>query len=283
VQLRAGVLGAGQTPAPKADRGHVEVAPVLLHREVRGGLGDSEQRVRGKVHGHRGIDPVMPAVPGWQIPAGLGLDQRKLVGPIAVDLVGRDEDERGVRSMAAGRLEQIQGSVGVDREVGLRLPRRPIVRWLGRRVDDQLDSRSVTLEQPLDAGRVPDVQILRSKGVVFGVEAGADRRGGRLGAEEVGPHVVLDPHHVVAGLGEGSHGLGANQSSGTRDDRDAHWLTAREPCAGAARGRRSTETCRRVSVARHAAVASPCGRTGYGSPRDRSERPRVAVPLSSRP
>ena len=46
VQLRAGVVGAGQAAAAEADRRHLEVAPVLLHEQVGRGLRHAEQRVQ---------------------------------------------------------------------------------------------------------------------------------------------------------------------------------------------------------------------------------------------
>src|SRR5262245_65567760 len=38
VQLGAGVVRSGQTASPEADRGHAEVAPVLLHEQLRSRL-----------------------------------------------------------------------------------------------------------------------------------------------------------------------------------------------------------------------------------------------------
>ena len=58
VQLRARVVGAGQAAAAKADGGHVEVAPVLLHEQVGRRLRDAEQRM-----GARSIDIVVSMPP----------------------------------------------------------------------------------------------------------------------------------------------------------------------------------------------------------------------------
>ena len=55
--------------------------------------------------------------------------------------------------MGARRLEQVERAVGVDREVGLRLARRPVVGGLRGGVDDQLDPAGVLAEDPLDRRR----------------------------------------------------------------------------------------------------------------------------------
>ena len=89
VQLRAGVVRAGEAPAAEADGRHVEVAAVLLDEQVGRGLGDAEQRVEAAVDGHRGRDPVVVLVVLRQLEARLELDERQEVRPVAVDLVGR--------------------------------------------------------------------------------------------------------------------------------------------------------------------------------------------------
>ncbi len=77
VQPRARVVGAGQAAAAKADRGHVEVAPVLLHEQVGRGLGDAEQRVGAAVDRHRRVDALVVGVIGGQLQAPRELDQRQ--------------------------------------------------------------------------------------------------------------------------------------------------------------------------------------------------------------
>ena len=103
MQLRAGVLRAGQAAAAKADGRHVEVAPVLLHEQVGRGLRDAEQAVRAEVDRHLEVDAAVPAVVLGQLQARLELDQRQDVRPVAVDLVRAGEDERRVgRVLARG-------------------------------------------------------------------------------------------------------------------------------------------------------------------------------------
>ena len=160
VELRAGVVGAGQAAAAERDGRHVEVAPVLLHEQVGGGLGDAEQRVRRAVDRHRGRDAVVVLVVARELEPLLVLLQRQEVRRVAVDLVGRAEDERGVDRVLARRLEQVERAVGVDAEVGLRVLGGPVVRGLGGGVHDQLDLAGVLGEDALDAVGVADVDLL---------------------------------------------------------------------------------------------------------------------------
>ena len=61
--------------------------------------------------------------------------------------------------MPAGRLEQVESAVGIDPEVGLRIARGPVVRWLGGGVDDQVDLLAVLGEDAIDPVGVADVDI----------------------------------------------------------------------------------------------------------------------------
>ncbi len=74
---------------------------------------------------------------GAELPARLAFDQRQTVGRVAIDLVGAGEDEDRVGAMQPCGLEQVERAVGVDREIGLRVARRPIVRRLGGGMDDR--------------------------------------------------------------------------------------------------------------------------------------------------
>ena len=139
MQLRPRVVGAGQAAAAKARGRHPEVAAVLLDEQVGARLRHAEQRVRRAVDRHRRVDAAVIAVLDGQLEARVELDERQLVGQVAVDLVGRAEDERRGRRVPARRLEQVERAVGVDGEVDLGVGRRPVVRGLRRGVDDELD------------------------------------------------------------------------------------------------------------------------------------------------
>ena len=189
VQLRPGVVGAGQAAAAEADGRHVEVAAVLLHQQVGGRLRDAEQRVGGAVDRHRRVDAAVVAVVLRQLQPRLELHQRQPVGRVAVDLVGRGEDEGRVGAVLARRLEQVERAVGVDAEVGLRVARGPVVRGLRGGVDDQLDLAGVLGEDARDAVGVADVELERrgtrrarrtSRSVTCEVEASGPKNCARM-------------------------------------------------------------------------------------------------------
>ena len=223
MELRAGVVGAGQAAAAEGDGRHVEVAPVLLHQQVGGGLGDAEQRVRRAVDRHRGRDAVVVLVVARDLEPLLVLLERQEVRRVAVDLVGRAEDERGVDRVLARRLEQVERAVGVDAEVRLRVLGGPVVRGLGGGVHDQLDVAGVLGEDALDAVGVADVDLLVQELVretLLEHLGHAARR--RLGAEEARAHVVLEADDGVAALGEMEDGLGPDEAARPADYGDGH-------------------------------------------------------------
>ena len=96
---------------------------------------------------------------------------------------------------------------------------------LRRGVDHQLDLPGVVAEDPLDLGGVADVDVLPLEGGVLLDQPLGDVRGRGLGAEESGPHVVLDPDHVEPLADEVVDGLGADQAAGSSDDRYGHGAT----------------------------------------------------------
>ena len=160
VQLGAGVAGAGQAAAAEAGGAHAEITAVFLHDDIGGELGGAEQAVQARIDAHALVDAVRgERVLGADLKAPLLLDQRQEIGRVAIDLVGAGEDERRLRAVPARRFEQVQGAVGVDREIGLRVAGRPIVRRLGRGMDDRRDVVAVAGENLVHQRGVADVAV----------------------------------------------------------------------------------------------------------------------------
>ena len=162
VQLRAGVLRAGQAAAAEADGRHVEVAPVLLHHQVGGGLRDAEQRVHASRRSTSWCRCRRSS--GWSSGSSsrvAALLERQEVRRVAVDLVGRGEDERRV-GLHAARVASSRFSVplALTREVGLRVATPPSRATAARRCGRPSSrSRADALEQPQDAVGVADVEL----------------------------------------------------------------------------------------------------------------------------
>ena len=163
VELGACMVRARQAASTEADRGHVEVAAVLLHEQVGGGLGDAEQRVGRGVDRHRRVDPAVVAVVLGQLQAQRELHQRKVVGQVSIYLVRRAEDERRIRGMLASGLEQVERAVGVHAEVGLRVRSCPIMGGLRCGVDHEIHGAGPLGEDPRDAVGVPDIDLQRTE------------------------------------------------------------------------------------------------------------------------
>src|SRR5437773_5145162 len=127
VQLSASVSWAGQTAAAKTRRRHSEIAAILLHQNIRRHFRGPKKRMLGRIDAHRFGNSRFEFVTGLDFPARFEFAQRQTIGSIAVHLIGGRKNERRFRAVFARRLEQIQGAVGIDREIGLRLSRGPIM------------------------------------------------------------------------------------------------------------------------------------------------------------
>ena len=138
---------------------------------------------------------------------------------------------------------------------------------------------------------VADVGVLPAELGVLGDEPLGHVRGRGLGAEEAGPHVVLDADDVEALGDEVLDRLGADQAPGPRDDRYRHSCLLPSPGGGvdverlrrsAPRRPRSTRGCRRAPARRCAAAATRPGRRASRSRKGISGRRRRGSPRPAR-
>ncbi len=190
VKLRPGMVGPGEATPPEAHGRHAEIAAVFLDEQVGGRLGHAEQRMGRAIDRHRRIDTAKVAVILGHLQPVLELDQRQVVGQVAVDLVRRAEDEGGRRGVAPRRLEQHRGAVGVHGEVGLADRRRPSRARAGRRcgslarssLDARANSRSTASASRMsysnERNESPSVRTSRS--VVVAVEAEGPKNCARM-------------------------------------------------------------------------------------------------------
>ena len=84
-------------------------------------------------------------------------------------------------------------------------------------MDDQLQVAAVAPHDGVDGRGIADVDLERVELRVRLPEVRRRRRGGGLRAEEVRPHVVLEPDHVVAPLDQRADGLRTDEPSRARD------------------------------------------------------------------
>ena len=101
--------------------------------------------------------------------------------------------------MQASRFEQVQRADGVDRKIGVRLARGPIVRRLRGRVNDQRDVLAVLLEYRGHAVGIADVRVdVSIPRAEFFAEFLPLSARGCLRSEEAAPHVVVDADDIEA-------------------------------------------------------------------------------------
>ena len=130
MQLCAGMCWTGQAAASKRNSRHSEIAAVFLDENVGSGFGCAKERVLAAIDAHVFGDSGLVLVAGFNFPTFLQLAQWQSIRCIAVHFVGRCEDKWRFGTKVSCGLQQIQGAISINREVGLRFARRPIVRRL---------------------------------------------------------------------------------------------------------------------------------------------------------
>ena len=175
---------------------------------------------------HRRVDPaVVPVVLGQLEPLA-DVHERQAVRRVAVDLVGRGEDERRLRArpvrVASSRFsvplaltpKSVCGSEAAQSCDGCAAV------WMtaARSPPTRSNRRSTP-----SASRMSSSSVRNSARTRPAAARRARRRG--VGPEEPRAHVVLDADHVVARPREVSDGLRSDQPAGARDDDRGHQLS----------------------------------------------------------
>ena len=161
VQLGASMGGSGQAAAPEADGRDAEIASILLHHHVGGDLRGTENAVQCLVDAHRLVDAVLRigVIRRNGIACGV-LDQWQAVGGVSVHLVRAREDEGRAGRMATHGLKKVQRARGIDTEIHVRIPGRPVVRGLRRGVDDRAQIRADLGYECLHQRAVADIEAM---------------------------------------------------------------------------------------------------------------------------
>ena len=137
VEFHAGVVRTGEAATAQAAGGHVEIASVFLHHDIRRDFGCAEEGVLRLVDREGFGDAVF--VGGIVvIPARVEFAERDGIWPIAVNFVRGHVDERRLWAGLAGGFEEVQRADGVGVEVIKGNRRRAVVRGLRGGVDDDV-------------------------------------------------------------------------------------------------------------------------------------------------
>ena len=183
--------------------------------------------------------------------------------------------------MLAGRLEQVERAVGVDREVRVRVARRPVVRGLRGGVDDQLDLAAVLGEQPRRRRRRRGCRARRcgssassrlSRSLTCAVEASGPKSTARMS--------FSIPTTSKPASTKSRDRLGADQPAGSGDYRLWHRLRSSLPVPIEAQRDSSASSCSADPVEMSASTSR--GRRGLGARRLAEEARAVASGRSGR-
>ena len=258
VQFRAGMRGAGKAPSAKDARAHAEIAAILLNHDVGGNFADAKNTVLGLIDAHRFIDSVLaPAMLGRKLPTPLHFNERQKVRRVAIDFIGRREDEHGLGRMLARGFEKDERPVRIDGEIGDRFPGCPIVARLGRAMDHKCDLSAIPPEKIIDGGLVSDVDALVAVAWERRLQPPRVPVGGSLLAEKVRAHAVVDTDDIESLIVQKGRRLAANKPRRTGDDRNAHDFILRQSRSQApTRSRESTPGHQPRSAADHGAATT---------------------------
>lgn len=137
VEFHAGVVRASEAAPTQTAGGHVEIASVFLHHDIRRDFGSAEEGVFRLVDREGFGDAVL--VGGIVvIPARVEFAERDGIGPITVNFVRGHVDEWRLGAGLPCGFEEVQRADGVGVEIIKRNRSRAVVRGLGGSVDDNV-------------------------------------------------------------------------------------------------------------------------------------------------
>ena len=223
VQLGGGVLRSGERSPPEAGAAQAEVPSILLNENIGRDFRRPEQAVQALVDRHILSDARLVRMPRRDLIAQLPLHQRQAVGGIPINFVGRGENKDCLGAVLPGRFQKIERPGGVYIKIGERLPGRPVMRWLRRRVNNQGDIFAVAGKDRLDRVPVPDIGCeMRVACAQLGLEVFDIPGRAGFRAEEDLTHIVVYPDDIQPRLPEMQRRFRTDQSGGAGDNCNAH-------------------------------------------------------------
>ena len=217
VELDAAVVRAGEASSAEAAGGESEVAAILLHHDIGGDFGRAEEGVLGLIDGEILGDAVL--VGGIVVvPAGFKLFESDGVGPVAVNLVGRQVDKGRLGTGLPGRFEEVEGADGVGVEVVEGNRGGAVVGRLGGGVDSGVGPQ--VGEERDDSGAVASVEFVMVKG---GSESGGEAplipSCVPLRPEKDSPLIVIDAMDFPTESSEVDANFRADEAGGAGDEK----------------------------------------------------------------
>ena len=208
VQFDSRVLRSGQAASPKNTYRHLEISSEFLAQDIRRDLGCPKKRVRGLVDGHGFIDAVQPIC---EVPSRFQLDERQVIGTVAIHLVGAGETEGRILAEIPRRHQEIERAYGIYVEVVVRYASGPVVRWLSGSVNDEVGA--FQFEQIPDSLPITNVRFgVPESGKLLNQPLRVQPRRA-VGAKKLATHVVVDADDFPSALSEIAGAPGADETA----------------------------------------------------------------------
>ena len=215
VEFHAGVVRAGEAATAQTAGGHVEIATVFLHHDIRRNFGGAEEGVFRLVD-REGFGDAVLVGEIVVIPARVEFAERDGIWPVAVNLVCGHVDERRLGTGLAGGFEEVQRADSVGVEVIKRNRSRAVVRGLCGGMDDDIGFDFCNEVE--NALPVPDVQFVVGEARDEIGEALLIPARVALGAKKCRALVVVHPVDGTALAGEKNRDFGTNEAGGAGDE-----------------------------------------------------------------
>lgn len=212
VQFNPRMVRPRQAAAAQRTSRHVEIAAIFLNHYVRRYLGSPKKRVLGLVDGKRFFDAVVIGFVAV-LPASISLDQVEAVGGVTIDLISTHVGEGRRWAKLTGGFQQVQRTDGIDVEIIEWARSGQVMAGLGGRVCDV--GWAKLLEEFQYPRPVTDIQFNVLEIFALRQQLSLVPTGIPLGAEKVGPHVIVNTVDLPAQCVKMTDDFGADETGRT--------------------------------------------------------------------
>ena len=127
VQLSTRVCWSREAATAKTNSRHSKITSIFLHQNVGGSFRGPKERMLAIIDTHRFRDSRLILMIWLDFPPCRQFLQWQLIWRVAVNLVRRSKNKWRFGAKRSRRFKQVQCTICINGEIGLRVARRPIV------------------------------------------------------------------------------------------------------------------------------------------------------------